>query len=132
MDIDPIDEAIAWAEKANADLEPELHTAEAARERMAKYARLRKLAEFGETAFARKVNDPTVVARTGGTSVGKAKETVETAQALKSSSEVSAAFSSGDISFDQAKEIARAEVASPGLQPGASEDRRHGVIPGSA
>ena len=81
---------------------------------MAKYARLRKLAEFGETAFARKVNDPEEVARTGGTSIGKAKETVETAKALKSSEEVSAAFSSGDISFDQAKEIAKAEVASPG------------------
>ena len=101
-------------EKSNLDLEPELMTAEDARALMEEYARAKKLAEYGETVLAQKLDDAEKLAKVSGTSVGKAKETVETAKALKSSSEVSAAFSVGSISFDQAKEIARAEVASPG------------------
>jgi HNH endonuclease len=107
-------DAIGSLEKANADLEPELMTAEDARALMEEYARAEKLVAFGKTALAQKLDDAEQLAKVTGTSVGKAKETVETAKALKSSDEVSAAFSAGDISFDQAKEIARAEVASPG------------------
>jgi hypothetical protein len=80
----------------------------------AEYARLKKLAAYGETMLARKLEDPEELARVTGTSVGKAKATVETAKVLKESGEVTAAFAGGDISLDQATEIARAEQASPG------------------
>ena len=109
-----IDEAIVWAEKSNADLEPDLMTAEDARYARARYSRLRKLAEYGETALARKVDDAEEIAKMSGTSEGKAKATVETAKALKEADEVAGAFAGGDISLDQATEIARAEVAKPG------------------
>jgi 5-methylcytosine-specific restriction endonuclease McrA len=108
------DEALAFIEKSNADLEPELMESEEARELLETYAKIEKAAAYGRTVLAQKLDDAEHLAKVTGTSVGKAKETVETAKALKSSGEVSAAFSSGDISFDQAKEIARAEVASPG------------------
>ena len=109
-----IAEAIAFAEKGNADLEPELMTSEDAKELMAEYARLEKLAAYGRTVLAQKLDDPEELARVSGTSVRRAKTVVETAKALKTSDEVSGVFSRGGISLEQASEIARAAVAKPG------------------
>ena len=118
MNFEHITDAIASLEKANADLEPELLTAQAARDLLAAYSKAKKLAVFGETLLARKIDDAEQLARVTGTSVGKAKATVETAKALRDCDAVSAAFGGGDISFEQASEIAKAERA----QPGASRD----------
>jgi hypothetical protein len=109
-----IGDAITWLEKSNADLEPELLTADAARELLASYARAEKLAAYGRTMLATRLGDASEVARTSGTSMGKAKATVETAKALKDSDQVRDAFKTGAISLDQASEIARAEEARPG------------------
>ena len=103
MQVDPLAEAIAWLEKANADLEPELLTSQAARNRLAAYARAEKLAAFGRTVISRKIDDADVLARATGTSVGKAKQVVETAKALKDAEVVAEAFAGGVISLDQAK-----------------------------
>jgi hypothetical protein len=107
-------EAVVWLEKHNADFEPDLMTTEDARELMAMCARAEKLVAYTKTALARKLDDVEELARMTGTSVGKAKQTVETAKALKEAPAVQDAFSGGDISLDQAAEIAKAEVASPG------------------
>ncbi|MGH2756095.1 MAG: HNH endonuclease [Actinomycetota bacterium] len=109
-----IAEAIVWAEKGNADLEPDLMATEDARELMAEYARLEKLAAYGRTALARKLDDAQELAKVTGTSVGKVRATVETAKALKDADVIQDAFAGGAISLDQATEIARAEVARPG------------------
>jgi len=109
-----MDEAIKWLEKANADLTPELMTADFARDRLAKYARAEKLAAFGRTLLARKLDDAAEIARAAGTSLGKAKATVEAAAALGDAGETRDAFRKGDISLDQASEIAKAEQARPG------------------
>ena len=109
-----VDEAVVWLEKANADLEPELMEAEDARKLMAAYARAEKLAAYGKTALARKIDDAEELARMSGTSVGKAKVTVETAKVIREAEVVQDAFAGGDISLDQAAEIAKAEVARPG------------------
>ena len=114
MQVDPLDEAIKWLEKANANLEPELLNAAAKRERLAAYARIKKLASFGESALAARSRDPMELARVTGTSIGQAKATVETAKALGDADDVSAAFGGGDISLEQASELTKAEVASPG------------------
>jgi 5-methylcytosine-specific restriction endonuclease McrA len=114
MECSILNEAVALLEKANANLEPELLTAAAARELLAAYARAEKLATFGKAVLARKVDDATEVARVTGTSVGKARQTVETGKALQDADDVSGAFAGGDISLDQAAEIARAEQARPG------------------
>ncbi|MBA2725984.1 MAG: hypothetical protein H0U53_08345, partial [Actinobacteria bacterium] len=111
-------DAVASLEKANADLEPELLSVQDARKQLAGYARVKKLAAFGEAMLARRLDDAQAVARVTGTSVGKAKSVVETGKALGDADEVRAAFQGGDISLDQAAEIARAEVARPGSAAG--------------
>ena len=109
-----IKEAVTWLEKANADLEPELLSAHAAREQLALYARAEKLTAYGTTVLARRLDNASEVARTTGVSVGRAKAAVDTGKALADADEVRAAFKGGDISLDQATEIARAEQSCPG------------------
>jgi hypothetical protein len=109
-----IAEALTWLEKANADLQPELLSADAARDLLDSYARAEKLAAYGKTVLARKIADPTEVARATGTSMAKATTTVATAHALESSDEVRDAFKTGAISWDQAAEIATADNSRPG------------------
>jgi hypothetical protein len=114
MDSSYVDEAVTQLEKANADLEPELLSADATRSQLATYARAEKLAAYGKTVLATKLDDPAALARTSGVSVGKAKTTVDTGNALAHSDEVRDAFKGGAISSDQASEIAKAEQARPG------------------
>jgi hypothetical protein len=80
MDLGVLTETGAALEKVNANLEPELLTADAARDALAAYARIERLASFGRTMLARKIDDAAEVARMTGTSIGKAKETVETSK----------------------------------------------------
>ncbi|MGH9197535.1 MAG: HNH endonuclease, partial [Acidimicrobiia bacterium] len=63
---------------------------------------------------ARKVRDEAEIAKMTGTSIAKAKETVATGQVLASSDDLSMAMQTGEISFDQAAEIAKAEGSAPG------------------
>jgi hypothetical protein len=114
MGLNAVQEAVTLLEKANANLEPELLTADDARNLLAIYARAVKLASYGKTMLARKVDDATETARVTGTSVAKAKATIDTATALGEADEVRSAFQSGAISSDRAAEIARAEKAHPG------------------
>jgi hypothetical protein len=114
MESTPIDEAVAWLEKANADLEPELLSAASARKLLAAYARAEKLASFGVAALARRLDDASHIARTTVVSAGKAKATVDTGKALRDADGLRHAFGSGDISLDQATEIAKAEHARSG------------------
>lgn len=114
MEVAPVDEAIELLEKANANLEPELMSGPAARRLLKAYARAQRLAAFGVAALARKVDDASELARMTGTSMGRAKDTVATGKVLGSAEELSDAFRHGDISLDQASEIAKAEESSPG------------------
>ena len=114
MGFSDIKEAVKWLEKANADLEPELLSVQAAREQLSLYARAEKLTSYGTTVLARKLDDASEVARTTGVSVGRAKAAMDTGKALRDADEVRDAFKGGDISLDQASEIARAEQARPG------------------
>ena len=109
-----LDEAVELLEKANADLEPELLTASSARALLATYAKAEKLAAFGVAALARKLADASVVARATGAPVGKAKAVVATGKVLGTSDDLSSAMRCGDISLDQATEIAAAEESAPG------------------
>jgi len=109
-----VTEAIQLLEKANANLEPELLTAESARRLLDEYARAEKLASYGKAVPARRVDDAAAVARATGTSMGVAKKTVETGAALADAPEVGDALARGEVSLDQAGEIAKAEKARPG------------------
>ncbi|HWC13814.1 MAG TPA: hypothetical protein VG929_04385 [Actinomycetota bacterium] len=129
MDVGALDEAVELLEKANADLEPELLAAPAARRLLATYARAEKLAAFGVAALARKLDDASAIAKETGTSVGKAKETVATGKVLAASGELDTALRCGEISLDQATEIAAAERSAPGaatdLLPVAQDEAFH-------
>jgi HNH endonuclease len=114
MDAALVDEAIELLERANADLEPELLEASHARKLLDRYARARRLVDFGVAALARKVDDVSQVARATGTSMGAAKATVATGKVLRDTGELSAAFQAGHVSLDQAAEIAKAEESAPG------------------
>jgi hypothetical protein len=114
MQVEFVDQAIELLEKANADLEPELLNAAGARRLLKAYAKAEKLAAFGVAALARKLDDASEVATVTGTSMGKAKATVATGKTLESSSDLSFALQRGQISLDQASEIASAEQSSPG------------------
>ncbi|MPZ91164.1 MAG: hypothetical protein GEU68_05980 [Actinobacteria bacterium] len=117
MESNILHDAVTLLEKANANLEPGLMSAEAARALLAEYARAEKLAAFGKAVLARKIDDTSEIARVTGTSIGKAKQTVETGKALKDADDVRDAFAGGAISLDQATEIVRAEQARPGSAP---------------
>ena len=114
MEVALLDHAIELLEKANTDLEPELLPATTARELLEVYVRAQRLATFGVTTLARKLNDVSEIALATGTSLGKAKETVATAKTLQESERLGDALRQGDISLDQATEIATAERAAPG------------------
>lgn len=109
-----IDEAIELLEKANAGLQPELLAGDYARDLMGRYARAGKLAAFGVTALTRKVAEPATVARVTGSSIGRAKAVVVTGQVAATSEDLSSAMQRGEISLDQAAEIAQAEESAPG------------------
>jgi hypothetical protein len=114
MGSDLLNQAVEMLEKANAGLQPELLTASDARELMGLYSRVEKLGAFGKVALARKVDDAVEIARIAGTSIGKAKETVSTGVILGRAHELNEALKTGEISFDQAAEIAKAEESAPG------------------
>jgi hypothetical protein len=110
-----IDQAIELLDKANADLQPELLPAPVARKLLVSYARAEKLAAFGVAALARKLDDASEVARTTGVSAGTAKAVVATGKTMSHSDALSAALQHGDISLEQAAEIASAEHSAPGI-----------------
>ncbi len=117
MEVTSVDEAIELLEKANADLEPELLSVPEAKERLKAYVRAQRLAAFGVAALSRKLDDVAELARVTGTSLGRAKETVTTGRILRNSDDLSDALRHGDVSLDQAAEIAKAEESSPGAAP---------------
>jgi hypothetical protein len=109
-----IDQAIEFVEKANADLEVALLDRDTTRRLLAAYARARRVVDYGIVSLSRNLDDASEVSRVTGTSMGTAKAVVHTGKVLAASGELSAALQQGDISLDQAKEIASAEESAPG------------------
>ncbi len=114
MEVALVDEAIELLEKANADLEPQLLSAETANKLQAAYARAERLAAYGVASLAQKLDDATALAQATGTSLGKAKAVIATGKVLGGSEELRSAFEHAEISLDQAAEIASAEESAPG------------------
>jgi hypothetical protein len=120
----PIDLALEMLEKANAELQSELLSAEDARVQLAKYAKAHKLAGFGMAEISRKVSDAAAVAKASGTSMAKAKSVVATGRAMKEAPELGEALRCGEVSLDQAAEIAVAAAAAPAAVPGLIDTAR--------
>ena len=115
METTHVGDAITSLAKANANLEPELLSVSDARELLGAYAKAQRLAAFGVAALARKLDDASELARVTGTSLGKARETITTGKVLGDSTPLREALGEGEVSLEQAGEIARAEQSSPGV-----------------
>jgi len=109
-----LDEAAELLEKANAGLclEP-CPRAEAVRLLRA-YARVERLAGFGKAALSARLDDPAVLSRVTGTSMGHARETIETGKRLAQEPRLADAVRHAEVSLDQAEEIARTVSVAPG------------------
>jgi len=114
MEVAPVEEATELLEKANADLRPELLSGPEARALLGAYVRAQRLAAFGVAALAGVVESPSDLARATGTSVGKARDIVATSKVLEDCGELTDALRRGEVSLDQATEIAGAERSAPG------------------
>jgi hypothetical protein len=112
---DEVEQAVELLEKANAGLEPELLTVAQAQQQLQTYARVQRLVAFGVAVLARRIDDAASLARIAGTSVGKAKDRLETSKVLEDSPALKEAMKHGEVSLDQASEIARAEESAPGV-----------------
>ena len=109
-----LDEAAELLEKVNSGRAPQLLPRHRATQLLACYARIERLVGFGKAALAARVGDPAGLARLTGTSMGRARNTVETGRSLESAPLLGDAVRCGRISLDQAEEIAKTEAVSPG------------------
>jgi len=110
-----LDRALELLEEANAELEPELLDSATARVVLDRYARARRLVDYGVATVSRKVDDPATVARATGTPMGQAKATISLGHNLKAAPELGEALQSGAVSAEQAIHIASAEASVPGV-----------------
>ena len=114
MESTHVDEAVELLEKANANLEPELLSLATAREQLKTYVRAQRLAAFGVAALSRRIDDASEIARATGSSTGRAKDTIATGKIMSESAPLADALKHGEVSLDQATEIAKAEESAPG------------------
>ncbi|MEX0825223.1 MAG: HNH endonuclease signature motif containing protein [Acidimicrobiia bacterium] len=121
-------EAVGFLHKANDALNPNRCDDAEARALLAHYAEAKKLASFGEAALAARLADPGHVARVTGTSVRRARETLQTAEQAAKTPALGKAMRAGQISLEQAAEIARTERVAPG-SAGALLERARGGAP---
>ena len=112
--VDEIERAITELSVANSVLDADVTSSGDARRLMALYAKAERLASYGRAALARKIDDVKEISLVTGTSVGRAKDTLRTANVLAECDVLDGALACGEISLDQAAEIATAEVVVPG------------------
>jgi hypothetical protein len=98
-DEERLDQAFEVIGEVNARLDPDGMTLTGARKLLRCYARGQKLMAFGVATLAGKVDQAEEVAKTTGTSIGKAKEAVATAKVMASSGELTSALQHGRISL---------------------------------
>ncbi len=114
MFFEHLQDALTSLQKARAELDPQLLRVADARGALATSAVVKNVLASIESDLITRVDDAEVVAKTTGTSVGKAKVAVDTAKGLKDADLVRDALAGGSISLDQATEIVKAEKAAPG------------------
>ena len=123
-----IDEAIIAAQKAVEDFEPEVFDGKAAAQLVQRFAHLERLAAAGKGLAARRVADSGAwrsggdrspahwMAKATGTSVGQAVGVLETAERLTELPATDQAVRAGQLSPEQAREVASAAAASPAAE----------------
>ncbi|MDX1690741.1 MAG: HNH endonuclease [Acidimicrobiia bacterium] len=107
-------EAIGLAEQANEGVAGIVREPAETRRLLDLYVRLERLAAYGKATLSARVGDATRLARSQGTSVGAARRAIDTGRALAAEPRLAEATRRGDVSVDQAGEIAAAASADPG------------------
>lgn len=114
MEAARIEAAVEALEAELRSLDTDLVDPGRARRLLTLFARGERVCAGATALLARRVGDPRVVARESGTSVGKARSIVGLSQRLDDTPALSDAVRRGEVSLDQATEIAKAETAAPG------------------
>jgi hypothetical protein len=114
MEISVLEEAVGLLEKAAGELSPRLISKQRARAALGLVARAEKLLGFTKAALSARVGDPVDLARVSGTSVGRARQTIEIGRRLEEEPRLAEAVRRAEVSLDQAEEIAKTEAVSPG------------------
>ena len=117
-------QAAQLMQRSNSGLSPETMMSADARELLATYTKVQRLAAFGITALTRKLRNAEDVAAVTGTSVGQARATMETARALEAAPELASACQEGGLSLEQASEIAKVATVAPETVDGLVEVAR--------
>ncbi|HSM01792.1 MAG TPA: HNH endonuclease [Acidimicrobiia bacterium] len=121
-----IDQAIECLEKVNAGLSPNLYAPREAQSLHRRYARLVKLATFGELSLADRVGDPGELAIVNGTSMGEARRALDTSRQMAKTPPLEEALRRAELSSAQAHEIAKTESVAPGSAGPLLEIARNG------
>ena len=103
MDLRLLTDVDEQVDKLAVGSQPELLCVADARSAWATVARIESRLASIKAALAQRLDDAEALARASGTTVAKAKQTIETGKALRDSDVVRAALTGGSISFDQAK-----------------------------
>jgi hypothetical protein len=93
-------EALRLLRLANTALAAEVWSSSEVRHRLACYVEAKKLAAFGEATLAARVGDADGLARLSGSSVGRARETIDTGRAMSESPVLADAVGRGEVSLD--------------------------------
>lgn len=114
MEVDRVEAALGVLEVEIRALESDLLDRGSATRLMGLFARVERVGAAGTALLARRVGDAGLVARTTGTSVGKARTVLDLSERIRDTPVLDEAVRSASVSLDQATEIAKAETAAPG------------------
>ena len=92
-------EAVALLERANSLLAPMACTTREAKALLAAYTKAEKLVAYGKATLSARLGDAAETARLSGTSIGRARQTINAGRAVASQPAVSTALQEAAISL---------------------------------
>ncbi|MEX2323606.1 MAG: HNH endonuclease signature motif containing protein [Acidimicrobiia bacterium] len=125
MDSQRIEAALAILEDEVSSLQADIVDRGGATRLVALFSRGERICAAGTALLARRVDDASLVARTTGTSVGRARALIGLSERLRDTPALASAVRGAEVSLDQATEIAKAETAAPGSAEALVDVARH-------
>ena len=114
MDTDRVESLVEGLGAVVRDLDADRIDPAVAHRLVALFTRGERACAGAAALLARRIGDPRVLARQSGTSMGKARALVGLSERLADTPALASAVRGGEVSLDQATEIAKAETAAPG------------------
>jgi len=126
--LDALTEAVRVVRRVTAGLAADRCSRAEWERRLTVFVELEKLAGFGKASAAARVADADGLAALCGSSVGRAREVLAAGRALTASPVLAEAMADGQVSVDQASEIARTMTVAPGAVDELVEVARTGSL----